>query len=113
MFRLERSVLLPHSRPRNGDGSADSTAAVPGLATRTPPVPATFLEPAAGGAFELFPRRQFHGPGDLAQATLRAAAPDPLRAGLARPAAPFRATAPLPPLPALPIPAAPRLRRRA
>jgi hypothetical protein len=73
-------------------------------------VPATFLESAAGGAFELFHRRQFAGAGHLVQAAL----PDPLAAafpaGQARAERPFRATIPLP---ALSIPAAPRLRRHA
>lgn len=124
MFLIERSVVAPRSRPRTMDGqAADQPAAAlagPGDFARMPPalmapalmapVPATFLEPAAGGAFELFPRRQFHGPGDLVQGSL----PNPLMASLLPcPERPFRATAPLPPLPALPLPAAPRLRRRA
>ena len=59
---------------------------------RTPPVPATFLEPAAGGAFELYPRRQLPrgpqnggqgGAGALIQASLAQSGPaNPLLAGL-------------------------------
>ena len=55
-------------------------------------MPATFLEPAAGGAFELFPRRQLPrgpqnggqgGAGALIQASLAQAGPaNPLMAGL-------------------------------
>lgn len=79
MFLIERSVLPPRSRPQALEGQA-----LAGTAARTPPVPATFLEPAAGGAFELFPRRQFAGSGNLVQASL----PNPLMATLlARPGA--------------------------
>ncbi len=113
MFSIERSVLPPRSCPRTEDRSAAESGAVPGTTARTPPVPATFLERAAGGAFELFPRRQFSGAGDV----VRAALPAPLMAGLlSGPVGTdrsFRATAPLPPVPALSLPTPARLRRRA
>ncbi len=119
MFLIERSVLPPRSRPRTsaqaGDTPASNGPAVPGTSVRTPPVPATFLERAAGGAFELFPRRHFAGAGAVTQAALpgsvladllpgRPESGDPESAGA------WRATAPLPPVTP---PQAPRLRRSA
>lgn len=80
---------------------------------RTPPVPATFLEPAAGGAFELFARRRFPGSGDLVGTSLAACGPSPLATALIPAAAPVRMTADLPPMQApRPTPAA-GLRRSA
>ncbi len=135
MFLIERSVLPPRSCPRTSDASASDgpaipgtsipgTAvpgtAVPGISARTPPVPATFLERAAGGAFELLPRRHFAGAGAVIQAALSGPLlPDPLLAGLTRGRpegspesgeAVWRAMAPLPPVTP---PQAPRLRRSA
>jgi hypothetical protein len=108
MFVLERSVLPPRSRP-----PAPAQPPVMASAARTPPVPATFLEPAAGGAFELFARRRFPGAGDVVGASLAAAGPSPLAAALTPEAAPGRMTAGLPPMHApRPTPAA-GLRRTA
>ena len=94
MFLIERSVLPPRSRPRTSDAPASDGGAVPGISARTPPVPATFLERAAGGAFELFPRRHFGGAGAVIQAAL----PNPLLASLLPERVERPAPAQLPPL---------------
>src|SRR5262245_50183579 len=137
MLPFERSAPLPpapdRSAPRTvgaliqaGLARSDRAAAVsPPVETysskevgRTPPVPATFLEPAAGGAFELFPRRQLPrgpqnggqgGAGTLIQVSLAQTGPaNPLMARLLnarRDAAPRQAVSE-------PV-EAPRLRRSA
>ena len=115
MFVIERSVLPPRSRPRTSDVPASDGGAVPGTIARTPPVPATFLERAAGGAFELFPRRHFAGAGAVTQATLPGSVLADLLPGRPESGDPdsrgaWRATAPLPPVTP---PQAPRLRRSA
>ncbi len=114
MFLIERSVLPPRSCPRTsaqaGDTPASNGPAFPGTSVRTPPVPATFLERAAGGAFELFPRRHFAGAGAVTQAALPGSVLADLLPGDAESGGAWRATAPLPPVTP---PQVPRLRRSA
>lgn len=57
MFLIERSAAHPRSRPQTAGISAPATNPF-GM--------------AAGGAFELFPRRLFPGSGDLVQASMAA-----------------------------------------
>lgn len=57
MFLIERSAAHPRSGPQTAGMSAPATNPF-GM--------------AAGGAFELFPRRLFPGSGDLVQASLAA-----------------------------------------
>lgn len=109
MFLIERSVLPPRSRPRTSDTPAGDGPAVPGTAARTPPVPAAFLERAAGGAFELFPRRHFAGAGAVIQAAL----PNPLLASLLPERVERPAPAQLPPVRRPAAEPAPRRRRSA
>jgi hypothetical protein len=97
MFLIERSAARPRSRPQTAGISRPGTNP---------------LGMPAGGAFELFPRHQFPGSGDLIQASM--AAPFSAgqtwveRSGLA----PWKAALPLPPRVVVDAPA-PRRRRTA
>jgi hypothetical protein len=96
MFLIERSAALPRSRPQTAGISRPGTNP---------------LGMPAGGAFELFPRHQFPGSGDLIQASLAA----PFSAGRTWPEqcqGPWKAALPLPPRVATEAPA-PRRRRTA
>lgn len=97
MFLIERSAALPRSRPQTAGISRPGTNP---------------LGMPAGGAFELFPRHQFSGSGDLIQASMAA----PFSTGRTwaeQPGqGPWKATQPLPPRVAAETPA-PRRRRTA
>ncbi len=97
MFLIERSAAPLRSRPRTAGISAPAMHP---------------LEIAAGGAFELFPRHQFPGSGDLVQASMAA----PFSSGRTWAEQPgqgqWKATQPLPPRVAAEAPA-PRRRRTA
>lgn len=97
MFLIERSAALPRSCPQTAGISRPGTNP---------------LGMPAGGAFELFPRHQFPGSGDLIQASL--AAPfSATRTWAEQPGQnPWQATLPLPPRVAAEAPA-PRRRRTA
>ena len=97
MFLIERSAVLPRSRPQTAGISRPGTNP---------------LGMPAGGAFEPFPRHQFPGSGDLIQASIAA----PFSAGQTwteqAGQGPWKAAQPLPPRRAGETPA-PRQRRTA